>query len=196
MSFAVVQNGAVRQVLQMDVPFTVGEKTYSSNFLRTSTAQEKLEAGVWEIIDGSRADDRFYWVDGASYRVNEVNSTVEASYQATPKAMEDVDAVDAEGNPLYVKELGEVDGEPAMVDTTERLVTKGLKSIWIDQVKQVAGSALAQTDWMVIRKMERDVAIPADVVAKRAKIVADCTAKEAAISAATDVPTLVAALQG
>lgn len=196
MSFAVVQNGAVRQVLQMDVPFTVGEKTYSSNFLRTSTAQEKLEAGVWEIIDGSRADDRFYWVDGASYRVNEVNSTVEASYQATPKAMDDVEEVDEAGNPLYVKVLGTVDGQPAMVDSTERLVTKGLKSIWIDQVKQAAGSALAQTDWMVIRKAERDVAIPADVVAKRAQIVADCDAKEAAIAAATDINALVAAIQG
>jgi hypothetical protein len=40
MSFAVVQNGAVRQVLQMDVPFTVGEKTYSSAFLRNSTSAE------------------------------------------------------------------------------------------------------------------------------------------------------------
>ena len=194
MSFAVVQNGAVRQVLQMDVPFTVGEKTYSSAFLRNSTSAEKLEAGVWEIIDGPRADDRFYWVDGASYRVNEVSSTVEASYQATPKALEDVDAVDENGNPLYVKELGEVDGQPAMVDTTERLVTKGLKSVWIAQTKQAAGSALAATDWMVIRKMERDVAIPADVVTKRAQIVADCNAKEAAINAATTIDELIAAL--
>jgi hypothetical protein len=174
MSFAVVQNGAVRQVLQMDVPFTVGEKTYSSAFLRNSTQQEKLEAGVWEIIDGIRADDRFYWVSGASYHVNEVNSTVEASYPATAKALEDVTET-PEGQ-------------------TEPVTTKGLKSNWIAQVKAAAGSALAKTDWMVIRKMERNVDIPADVVTERAQIVADCNAKEAAISAATTIDELIAAL--
>jgi len=63
-------------------------------------------------------------------------------------------------------------------------------------VKAAAGSALAATDWMVIRKMERDVAIPADVVADRAQIVADCAAKEAAIAAAADVEALIAVLQG
>ena len=196
MSFAIVQNGNLIQVLQMDTAFTVGEKTFSSNFLRTSTAQEKLEAGVWEIIEGGRPDDRFYWVSGASYRVNEVDSIVEASYPATPKALEDVDAVDEQGNPLYVKVLGEVDGQPAMVDSSERLVTKGLKSQFIAQVKQAANTALAATDWMVIRKAERDVAIPAEVVAERAQIVADCNAKEAAILAAADVPALIAVLQG
>jgi hypothetical protein len=194
--FAVVQNGAVRQVLQMDVPFSVGDKHYSSNFLRTSSAQEKLEAGVWEIIEGTRPDDRFYWVSGPNYRVVEVSSTVEASYSGTAKELEDRQESDADGNPLYVKVLGTINGQPAMVDTTERLVTKGLKSQWISQVKQQAGSLLAATDWMVIRKAERDVAIPADVVTARAQIIADCTAKEAAIGAASTVDQLIAALQG
>ena len=194
MSFAIVQNGNLVQVLQMDIAFTVGDKQYSSAFLRNSTPQEKLEAGVWEIIEGTRPDDRFYWVSNASYHINEVNSTVEASYPATAKALNDVEEVDEQGNPLYVQELGEVDGEPAMVNTAERLVTKGLKSQFIAQAKAAAGAALAATDWMVIRKMERDVAIPADVVADRAQIVADCTAKEAAITAATTVEELIAAL--
>lgn len=194
MSFAVVQNGNIVQVLQMDVPFTIGEKQYSSAFLRNSTPQEKLEAGVWEIIEGTRPDDRFYWVSGASYHVNEVNSTVEASYPATAKQLDDVEAVDEQGNPLFVQVLGTVNGQPAMVDSEERLVTKGLKSNFIAQAKAAAGSALAATDWMVIRKVERDVAIPADVVADRAQIVADCAAKEAAIAAATSVEELIAAL--
>jgi predicted choloylglycine hydrolase len=174
MSFAVVQNGNVIQILQLDVQFTIGEKTYSSAFLRNSTPQEKLEAGVWEIIDGTRADDRFYWVSNAQYRVNEVSNIVEASYPATAKALEDVTET-PEGQ-------------------TEPVTTKGLKSQYIAQTKQAAGSALAQTDWTVIRKMERNVDIPADVVTERAQIVADCNAKEAAISAATTIDELIAAL--
>lgn len=74
----------------------------------------------------------------------------------------------------------------------EPYVQKGLKSQWTAQVKDTAGKLLAQTDWMVIRKAERDVAIPADVVAKRAAIVAECTRLETAIAGCADVPALIA----
>ena len=90
------------------------------------------------------------------------NGVVTRTYTNTPKALED-------------------DGE-----------TKGLKSQWIAQVKSAANSQLASTDWMVIRKAERDVAIPSDVVAERAQIIADCNAKEAAIRACTTVDDLMA----
>jgi hypothetical protein len=92
---------------------------------------------------------------------------------------------------MYVKVLGVVNGQPAMVDSTERLVTKGLKSQWTSQVKQTAGSMLAQTDWMVVRKAERNVDIPATVVAKRAAIVAECDRLETAIAACTTVEALI-----
>lgn len=88
--------------------------------------------------------------------------------------------------------LGEVDGQPAMVDSEERLVTKGLKSQWIAQIKAAAGSILAQTDWMVIRKAERDVAIPAETQTYRAAVVAEADRLETAIAAAADVDALAA----
>jgi hypothetical protein len=81
-----------------------------------------------------------------------------------------------------------------MVDTTEQVITKGLKSQWIAQAKAAANSQLAATDWMVIRKAERGVDIPADTASARAKIIADCTAKEAAIAACTTVEQLMAAV--
>jgi len=94
-----------------------------------------------------------------------------------------------------VQVLGEVDGEPAMVDSDERLVTKGLKSQWIAQVKDTAGKMLAATDWMVIRKAERDVAIPADVVAKRAAILAEAERLETAIAACNNIDDFIATVQ-
>jgi hypothetical protein len=194
MSFAVVQNGAIRQMLQIDMPFTIGDKQYSSKFLRTSTPEEKLESGVWEIIEGVRSDDRFYWVSPADYRVNEVNSTVEASYAATAKELNDREESDSDGNPMYVQILGTVNGQPAMVDSAERLVTKGLKSQWVAQVKDTANKMLATTDWMVIRKFERSVDIPAGTVTHRAAVLTECTRLVAAITAATDVPALMAVL--
>ena len=79
-----------------------------------------------------------------------------------------------------------------MQNTDKRLVTKGLKSQWIAQVKQTAGSMLAQTDWMVIRKAERDVAIPTATAAYRAAVVAEADRLEAAILACDHVESLIA----
>jgi len=76
------------------------------------------------------------------------------------------------------------------VDNPKDLVQ--LKTNWIAQVKNTAGKLLAQTDWMVIRKAERDVAIPAATVTYRAAVVAEANRLETAINACSDVPALVA----
>ena len=193
-NFAVVQNGQVVQIVPLDVPFTVGTKTYSGSFLRSSTPAEKLEAGVWEIIHGARPDDKYYWVSGPTYRVNETNSTVEATYAGTAKLLDDREESDENGNPLYVQEYDPTanNGQGGMVNTTERLVTKGLKSTEIAAVKSAAGSLLASTDWMIIRKVERNVDVPASVTAYRAAVVAEADRLEAAIASAADVDALAA----
>jgi len=132
--------------------------------------------------DEIRPDDRYYWV----------TANEDGSFSKIPKQLEDREEVDQDGNPMYVKVLGEVDGKSAMVDSSERLVTKGLKSTTIAQIKQTANSILAQTDWMVIRKAERNIDIPADTVAYRAAVVAKAAALEIAISAVTSVEELMA----
>ena len=162
--------------LPLDRAFTLGDIQYPANWLRRSTAIARLALGITWETEPARADDRFYWN-------GDINN---------PKAIEDREEVDEDGNPMYVKVLGEVDGEPAMVDSDERLVAKGLKSNWIAQVKATAGTMLAGTDWMVIRKAERDVAIPDSVVAKRAAIVAEADRLEAAIKLCENVEQLIA----
>jgi len=196
--FAIVQNGNIVQLIQPDVGFTIGEKQYSARFIRNATEAERKAVGVYEIIYGQQQDQRFYWVDGPNYRVNETNQTVEATFNATPKAIEDKEESDEQGNPLYVQKYDPAanNGQGAMVNTTERLVTKGLKSQWIAQTKAAANSALAATDWMVIRKAERNVEIPGDVMADRAAVLALCAEKEAAIAACTTVEQLMVAVQG
>ncbi len=83
-------------------------------------------------------------------------------------------------------------GQGGMVNTTERLVTKGLKSTETAAVKAAAGSLLASTDWMVIRKVERNVDIPAAVATYRAAVVAEADRLEAAIVAVANVDALAA----
>jgi hypothetical protein len=131
--------------------------------------------------DEVRPDDQYYWV----------TQNEDGSFTGTPKALEDREEVDQDGNPLYVKVLDKTDPQnPVMVDSAERLVTKGLKSQWIARVKHNTNITLAQTDWYVIRKAERSVDIPTDVATYRAAVVAWATATEASITAVTTVEQL------
>ena len=164
-------------VLRLNSPFTIGGTQYPSNWLTVSTEADRTAIGITWVADPVRADDRFYWNGDPDI----------------PKALEDVNETDDDGNPIYVQVWNE-DTEQ-MEDTSEQVVTRGLKYTWIAQVKDTAGKMLAQTDWMVIRKAERDVDIPADVVTKRAAIVAECTRLETAITAAADMDAFIAVVQ-
>ena len=163
--------------LRLNSSFEISGTVYPSNWLTVSTEADKTAIGIRWVNDPVRADDRFYWNGDADL----------------PKALEDVDAVDENGDPVWVQ-VWNAETEQ-MEDTEERLVTRGLKYTWIAQVKETAGKMLAETDWMVIRKAERDIDIPADVVTKRAAIVAECTRLETAITGAADMDAFIAVVQ-
>ena len=138
---------------------------YPPQWLNQSTEEQKLAIGITWEIDPIRADDRFYW-DG------DINN---------PKALEDKLEVNEDNSPLLDSEGNQV-------------VTKGLKSNFIAQVKDTAGKLLAQTDWYVIRKAERSVDIPAEVALKRSQIVTESNRLETAITSALTVEALIEVL--
>ena len=167
------------RTLNPDEGFQHEGTSYPQNWLRLTSLEEKQAIGITEEPDvvAPWYDQRFYWgVDN-------------------PKLLNDREESDEQGNPMYVQVFDATVGEHgAMVNSTERLVTRGLKHQWTVQFKQAANSMLAQTDWVVTRKAERNVDIPADIAAKRAAVVAECARLEAAITAASDVPALIAVI--
>jgi hypothetical protein len=176
--YALVENNAVTKVGEL-----------ANLFPDTSSPNHAfaIEQGALEVVEGEQKDQRFYWVTFDSYQVN--GSVVTRTYTNTPKALEDKLETKEDGSPLYVQVLDVA--TQSMVDTTEQVVTKGLKSTLIAQAKQTANSQLAQTDWTVVRKFERNIDIPADVAAKRAAILAECDAKITSIQSATTVEELM-----
>jgi hypothetical protein len=147
---------------------------YPPQWLNQSTEEQKLAIGITWVVDPIPFDTRFYWDTDL------------------PKALEDKLEVKEDGTPLY-KQVYDKTTE-SMVDTTEQVVTKGLKSNFISQIKDTAGKLLAQTDWYVVRKAERNVDIPANIVTKRATIVTEADKLETAISNVTTVEALIEVL--
>jgi len=149
---------------------------YPPQWLNVSTEEQKAAIGITWVADPIRADDRFYW-DG------DINN---------PKALEDKLETKEDGSPLY-KQVYDKTTE-SMIDTTEQVVTKGLKSNFIAQVKDTAGKLLNATDWYVIRKAERSIDIPSDIALKRTQIITESNRLETDIQASTTVEALIEVL--
>lgn len=138
---------------------------YAPSYLRQWSAEEKRQHGIYEVVYGSRKDGRFYnIVENAAVFLNDV---VTVTYISTPKDLEDGPA----------NEAGRA--------------SAGLKTQYIQQFKQTANSMLAATDWMVVRKIERDVAVPSETANARAAIVAEAQRLETAVASATTVEQLI-----
>jgi hypothetical protein len=154
----------------------------------------KTANGLQDIVLGEQKDRKYYYVTQED--VTLVDGVATQGFTNTAKAIEDVDAKDDDGNQLYVQvfdaDFDNGEGRPAgkMVDTSEKLVTRGLKYNMKAQIKSQANSALAPTDWMVIRLAEREVAIPDATVTYRAAVITECARLETAIAGAANVDAL------
>lgn len=71
-----------------------------------------------------------------------------------------------------------------------------LKTTWTSYFKQHANTMLATSDWMVIRKAERDVELPVKTAIYRSAVVTECSRLETAISNVSTVEDLVDVVNG
>ena len=122
---------------------------------------EKVAAGLVWVDPEPSYDNRFYW---------DAN---------TPKALDDANAVDEDGNPV--------------LEDGEQMVILGLKSQWKATIKRQAGGLLEPTDWMVIKASEVDsYSVSSTVLTHRAAIRTASNTIESAIDGAADHAAFVA----
>ena len=161
------------QPLSVGRAFTYMGIQYPANWLQLASEAEKAAISITWVADPVRADDRFYWN-------GDINN---------PKMLEDRLEVKEDGTPLWEQTYDPV--SESMVNTDVQVVTRGLKHNWTLQVKDTAGKMLAESDWYVTRKMERNVDMPVKVAEKRSAIRAECDRLETAIAACTTVEELI-----
>ena len=194
--FAIVEDGAivrtastVQKLFDYSVPDGAGIATMS---------EFMSQMNVKDVINGERKDPAYYWVTAGDITL--VDGVPTQAYTNTAKRLVDEDAKDADGNQIYVQvwdadvDNGEDRPKGGMVDTSEKQINVGLKTTMTEQVKRTANSFLTNTDWMVIRKAERDVAIPSATATYRAAVLTECARLETAIGNAADVDALAAVM--
>ena len=183
--FAQVQDGAI-----VRTGFSVQKMFPNVSFSGMPNSQFLTENNIQDVVEAERKDRLYYYVTQGDVVL--VDGVPTQQYTNTAMAIEDVDAVDSDGNPIYVQEYDASanGGEGAMVDTSVQMITRGLKYSFKNRIKSQANSALASTDWMVIRKAERSVEIPAATVTYRAAVITEYDRLKAAITGAADVDAL------
>mgnify|MGYP003668639305 CR=1 FL=1 len=135
----------------------------------TYSVEQKTALGITEIVQQSHPDSRLY-----NWGYND-----DGTVTSTAKALDDINEVDENGDPL-------------LDDDGVQVVTPGVKSSLIAEVKQQQGSLLAQTDWAVTRKAEKATVIPANIVTWRDAIRVKATEMEAAIDGAANTDAIAA----
>jgi hypothetical protein len=137
--------------------------------------------------------DTPFTIDGTSYPANWLRLTSLAEKEAIG-ITEVADETTTYDDRFYwgvdnPKQLEDITVTP---DEGEPYVQKGMKSQWTAQVKDTANKLLAQTDWMVIRKAERNIDVPSNTATYRAAVITECTRLVEAIAGASDVPAFIA----
>ena len=132
------------------------------------SAAEKAERGITEIVQQPHPDSRLY-----TWSYND-----DGTVTSTAKSLDDVNEVDENGDPI--------------MEDGEQVVTKGVKSNLIAEVKAQQGALLAQTDWAVIRKADTNIDVPAAIQQWRNEIRLAAAAMEDQITQAATTDAIAA----
>jgi hypothetical protein len=135
----------------------------------TYSVEQKTALGITEIVQQPHPNSVLY-----NWGYND-----DGTVTSTAKALDDINEVDENGDPL-------LDNDGVQV------VTKGVKSNLIDQVRTQQGSLLSQTDWALVRKVDTAVSVPVNIQTWRDAIRTKATAMEDAITAAADTDAVSA----
>lgn len=131
-------------------------------------------------INGNRLQEgvSFYDANGTQYPANWLNQSTEEQKAAI--------GITWVADPVRADDRFYWDGN---INNPKDL--DGLKTAFKSQVKDTANKLLANTDWYVIRKAERNVDIPTDIADKRSAIITEANRLEVAIDSVDTVEGLI-----
>ncbi len=156
--WAIVKASQVVQLVSSPKSVVINDTAHPKEIFIHWTKDELKEIGIYEFISSTQPDSRFETGGAVSYTVDDDAGTVTESITIKNRKLTDTNEVDENGDPL-------------LDENGDQVVTKGLKSMYKEQIKSQASSLLASTDWMVVRYAEDNTkAIPSDVSTYRASV--------------------------
>jgi hypothetical protein len=176
---ALVESGSITKIFTNPKGFVLNNTQYPADIFSKWTKAEKEAIGIYEVItDSTNKKDEEYFIN-TNEEYNYADNQVTRSWgTATPKRLEDEDAVDEDGNNILDEDGNQV-------------INYGLKTIKKRIIKQQASGLLAPTDWYVVKATEvAEYNVPENITTYRAEVRAKSNEMETQIDACTNVDEL------
>jgi hypothetical protein len=179
--YAIVEDNNITQYINFPKSVVIGDVRYPAKIFELWSQSEKEAIGIYEIVvDKTNYKDPAYYNNTNSSFTFADGQVTESWGTATPKRLEDEDAVDENGDPVL-----DNDGE--------QLINYGLKTEKKRIVKQQASGLLAPTDWYVVKASEvADYNVPENITTFRSDVRAKSNEMETQIDACANVDELKA----
>ena len=179
--YAIVENNQITQYVNFPKSVVIGDVRYPAKIFELWSKAEKESIGIHEIVvDQTNYKDPEYYINTDSSYTFANNQVTESWGTATPKRLEDENAVDENDDPIL-----DSDGV--------QIINYGLKTEKKKIVKAQASGLLAPTDWYVVKATEvADYSVPSNITTFRADVRAKSNEMETQIDACTTVDELKA----
>ena len=178
--YALIINNSIEKLFAYPKGFILNGNQYSSDVFTKWSKVEKEAIGIYEVeFDHSNKKDEGYYINTNEQFKFENNKVISYFGTATPKRLEDENAVDENGD--------------AILEDGVQVINYGLKTEKKRIVKQQASGLLAPTDWYVVKASEvQGYTIPTDISTFRAEVRTKSNEMETMIDACTTVDELKA----
>ena len=179
--YALVEDNQITKIITNPKSIVIGDVRYPAKIFQLWSKSELNNIGIYEVItDSTNFKDQAYYIN-TNEEYNFADNQVTRSWEtATPKKLEDEDAVDQ-------------DGENVLDEDGNQLINYGLKTEKKRIVKSQASGLLEKTDWHNHKALDDDTyTIPENIKTYRANIRAKSNEMESQIDACTNVDELKA----
>jgi hypothetical protein len=179
--YAIVENNEITKIITNPKSLVIGDVRYPAKIFQLWSQSELNAIGIYEVItDSTNKKDEAYYIN-TNEEYNFADNQVTRSWgTATPKRLNDENAVDEDGNNL-------------LDDDGNQVINYGLKTEKKRIVKQQASGLLEKTDWHNHKALDDNTyTIPEDIKTYRANVRAKSNEMETQIDACTNVDELKA----
>lgn len=157
--------------------FTINGFTYPYSWLEGTSPSVRASLGIEKSGDVNY-NQKYYW---------DVNIA---------KHLEDREEVDKDGNPLYEKIWDATIGEHGeMIDSDKRLISYGLKTTCLKEIRNTTNELLKPTDFYIIRNEVEGLEIPTSVSTYRSEVIAESSRVQAAIPTVDSIEDLIEVME-
>ena len=177
--YALVENNEITKIITNVKSLVIGDVRYPAKIFQLWSKSELNNIGIYEVItDNTNFKDEAYYTN-TNEQYNYADGQVTRSWgTATPKRLNDENAVDKDGNNI-------------LDDDGNQVINYGLKTEKKEIIKREASGLLAPTDWYVIKANEvADYSVPENITTFRADVRAKSNEMETQIDACANVDEL------